>query len=59
MTPVERIPVAGLSQDLSELLRLHYAGAFILCSVRLGRVDRLFHCGVPNPVGDRTCARVA
>ena len=27
MTPVERIPVTGLSQDLSELLKLHYAGA--------------------------------
>ena len=27
MTPAERIPVIGLSQDLSELLRSHYAGA--------------------------------
>jgi hypothetical protein len=45
MTPAERIPVAGFSQDLTEVLRSHYSAALV-CTAFGSAVSIIFSIAV-------------
>ena len=56
MTPAERIPVAGISQDFSEILKSHYAAA-LFCVAFGSAVSILFSIAVSQILlGDRAAS---